>query len=73
VGRARRLLKGSTCCRWEERRFLDVTEDNGVTVEEGESLELRWSEDKMVGSKIEFDRDSLGEQLASNSADSRFC
>jgi hypothetical protein len=67
------LLKGSTCWRWEEGRFLDVTEDNGVTVEEGESLELRWSEDKMVGSKIEFDRDSLGEQLASNSADSRFC
>jgi hypothetical protein len=31
--------------------YLDVTEDSAVAVEERESLELRWSEDKMAGLK----------------------
>jgi len=32
-------------------KFLDVTDDNVVAaaVEGGESLELRWSEDKVIG------------------------
>jgi hypothetical protein len=47
----RRLLRGSTCCRKEGPKFLDVTDDNVVAVEEGESLELRWSEDKVIGRK----------------------
>jgi hypothetical protein len=42
-------------CRREELWFLDVTEDNVVAVEGRESLEFRWSEDKVIGWK------SLGE------------
>ena len=32
-------------------KFLDVTDDNVLAVEGGESLELRWSEDKVIGWK----------------------
>ena len=32
-------------------KFLDVTEDKVGAVEGGESLELRWSEDKVTGWK----------------------
>jgi hypothetical protein len=46
-------------------KFLDVTDDNVGAVEGGESLELRWSEDKVTGWKSEFDRDSADEQVAS--------
>jgi len=34
---------------------------------EGESLELRWSEDKVAGLKIECNRGSFSEQVASKS------
>jgi hypothetical protein len=48
-------------------KFLDVTDDNvgAAAVEGGESREFRWSEDKVIGWKSEFDRDSVGEQVAS--------
>jgi hypothetical protein len=53
--------------------FRDVTGGSAVAVEERESFEFLWSEDKVVGWKSEFDRDSADMQMASKAVVSRIC